>query len=363
MAYSFDEIAKLDPYGTGRGEKAELYARVLSELTSSHYARCAGYRKILDAFGCDPRPTRSAEAQFMLPVGVFKTNELSSVPGSEILKTMTSSGTSGQAVSKIFLDRENVRAQTRALASIISSFIGNKRLPLIMLDTALVSTDRSMFSARGAGIVGFSTFGRDVFFALDENMRPDVDAARAFVEKHRSERILLFGYTYMIWRHVVRELAETGRSLGIRDGVLFHIGGWKKLKDEAVDRGAFNGAVRETIGDVRVHNYYGMAEQLGSVFVECEHGNMHCSVYSDVIIRRHRDFSAAPSGERGIVELLSLLPTSYPGHVLLTEDEGEILGEDDCPCGRLGKYFRLHGRVRGAEVRGCSDTYEYRRAG
>jgi hypothetical protein len=46
--------------------------------------------------------------------------------------------------------------------------------------------------------------------------------------------------------------------------------------------------------------------------------------------------------------------------VLLTEDEGEILGEDDCPCGRLGKYFKIHGRVRGAEVRGCSDTYEKR---
>ena len=53
-----------------------------------------------------------------------------------------------------------------------------------------------------------------------------------------------------------------------------------------------------------------------------------------------------------------MLPTSYPGHVLLTEDEGEILGEDDCPCGRKGKYFKIYGRIKNAEVRGCSDTYE-----
>ena len=39
------------------------------------------------------------------------------------------------------------------------------------------------------------------------------------------------------------------------------------------------------------------------------------------------------------------------------EDEGIILGEDDCPCGRKGKYFKILGRLKDAEIRGCSDTY------
>jgi len=34
------------------------------------------------------------------------------------------------------------------------------------------------------------------------------------------------------------------------------------------------------------------------------------------------------------------------------------MGEDDCPCGRKGKYFVIHGRLKNAEVRGCSDTFE-----
>jgi phenylacetate-coenzyme A ligase PaaK-like adenylate-forming protein len=342
-------------------EKEELFACFLSDLTARHYENCAEYRRILDAFGHDPYSRRGPGEQFMLPVGLFKSKELVSVSRSEIVKTMTSSGTANQAVSKVFLDRENVRSQTRVLTEILSSFIGRKRLPLIILDTPLVKTDRSIFSARGAGVVGFSMFGSDTFFALDENMKFDVGAAIDFVEKHRSSRILLFGYTYIVWSHVIRELRELGRCLGIENGVLFHIGGWKKLRDQAVGSVEYNNAVREVMGDISVHNYYGMAEQLGSVFVECELGNMHCSVYSDVIIRRHKDFSSAPCGERGIVELLSLLPASYPGHVLLTEDEGEILGEDDCPCGRLGKYFKIHGRLKGAEIRGCSDTYEKRR--
>lgn len=87
---------------------------------------------------------------------------------------------------------------------------------------------------------------------------------------------------------------------------------------------------------------------------------MHCSNFSEVIVRRPSDFSIANFGEKGLLELISVLPTSYPGNVILTEDEGEILGEDDCPCGRKGKYFKIHGRIKHAEIRGCSDTYEKR---
>ena len=55
--------------------------------------------------------------------------------------------------------------------------------------------------------------------------------------------------------------------------------------------------------------------------------------------------------------MVSVLPHSYPGHSILTEDEGLILGEDDCPCGRKGKYIKILGRMKNAEIRGCSDTY------
>ena len=49
---------------------------------------------------------------------------------------------------------------------------------------------------------------------------------------------------------------------------------------------------------------------------------------------------------------------SYPGHSVLTEDKGMIVGEDDCPCGRKGKYIKITGRIPKAEIRGCSDTFE-----
>ena len=100
-----------------------------------------------------------------------------------------------------------------------------------------------------------------------------------------------------------------------------------------------------------------MVEQTGSIYIECEHNHFHSPVYSDIIVRRPVDFSKADHNESGIVQLISLLPLSYPGHSILTEDEGIILGEDDCKCGRLGKYFKILGRLNNAEIRGCSDTY------
>ena len=357
---TLDELFQIPPYSLAALEKERALSENLSTLTRRHYENCPEYRKILDALGCDPSRVHACRDLPFIPVRLFKNHELCSVPRESIVKTLTSSGTSGQAVSKIFLNADNVRSQRKTLNEIISSFIGKQRLPLLLLDTEMIKKDRSMYSARGAGIIGFSIFGRNSTYALDAGMNLDMEKVEKFCEKYAEEPILMFGYTYMIWQFVVRALEESGRRFHMKNAVLFHIGGWKKLKDQAVDALEFNRRIQGVLGNVKVYNYYGMAEQLGSVFVECEYGHMHCSNYSDVIIRRSADFSEAGTGERGLIELLSVLPESYPGHALLTEDEGELLGVDDCPCGRLGKYFKIHGRIKSAELRGCSDTYERR---
>ena len=92
--------------------------------------------------------------------------------------------------------------------------------------------------------------------------------------------------------------------------------------------------------------------------MECVCGHVLASLFFDVITRLAKVFSVCDTGEEGMIQVLSTIPESYPGHSILTEDQGIILGEDDCPCGRLGKYFKITGRIKNAEVRGCSDTYE-----
>lgn len=353
----YENILSIPPYSLKKEVKLAFLTKQLSELTRYHYENCAEYKKIMDALRFDVDQIKIYYDIPFLPVRMFKEYDLRSIPAEQVVKTMTSSGTSGQRVSKIYLDRETSANQTKALIKIISSYIGSKRLPMVIVDTSALLKNRAMFSARGAGILGFSMFARDKIYALDEKMGLDMLGLTEFLDKHKNETILMFGFTFMIWQHFYAQLKKTGYHPDLSNAIMIHGGGWKKLIEQAVSPQEFKDALNSVCGIDRVYDYYGMVEQTGTVYMECECGHLHTSIFSDVIIRRPDDFSVADIDERGLIEVVSVLPKSYPGHVLLTEDEGIILGEDDCPCGRNGKYFKVLGRVKNAEIRGCSDTY------
>lgn len=357
---TFEEILAIPPYSLGKAEKEKLLTERLIDLTKLHQEKCPEYKLILDAvdFNMD-KVKRYTELPF-LPVRMFKELELKSVASDEVVKTMTSSGTTGQSVSKIYLDRATSSNQQKTMVKIVSEFTGSSRMPMIIIDCRGVVKNRAMFSARGAGILGFSIFGSRVIYALDDDMKLDVEGIKEFLEKYKNQKVLLFGFTFMIWQHFYKELLRLkneGISFDLSNGVLIHGGGWKKLISEAVSHDEFHQSLKDICGLERIHDYYGMVEQTGCIYMECECGHLHVSNFSDVIIRRPIDFSEADIGEAGIIQVVSTIPESYPGHSLLTEDEGVIEGIDDCPCGRKGKYFKVNGRLKNAELRGCSDTY------
>lgn len=354
----FDSLLQMGPYSLDKEEKEVLLLRRLEELTRLHRENCPAYARILDSL---PRfGVSGLEAVSFLPVRLFKELTLRSVPEENVVKTMTSSGTSGQAVSRIYLDRTTSANQQKALVKIVSSFTGVGRMPMIIIDCPSVVKDRRMFSARGAGILGFSIFGTKKHYALNDGMQLDVEGLREFLEVNRGKPIFLFGFTFMVWQHFYQELVRLkaeGVTFDLSNGILIHGGGWKKLQSQTVSQGDFHDRLKEVCGLDRIHDYYGMVEQTGCVYMQCEQGHLHASIFSDVIVRRPLDFGVCGVGEPGILQVLSTIPESYPGHSLLTEDEGVLLGEDDCLCGRKGKYFKVTGRLKNAELRGCSDTY------
>ena len=357
---TIDSIMQIPPYSLGKNEKGKILTERLMDLTENHRENCPEYRSILDAMGYDGRMVRNYKDLPFLPVRLFKELSLRSIPQAEIAKTMTSSGTSGQAVSKIYLDRTTSANQQKAMVKIVSDFTGSGRMPMVILDCPSVVKDRRMFSARGAGILGFSIFGAKKIYALNDEMGLDVNGLAEFLEKYNGQDILLFGFTFMIWQHFYKELVRLkggGITFDLSKGILIHGGGWKKLAGKAVSPEEFHRRLKDVCGLERIHDYYGMVEQTGCIYMQCEYGHLHASIFSDVIMRRALDFSECDIGEKGIIQVVSTLPESYPGHSLLTEDEGILLGEDDCPCGRKGKYFKVVGRLKDAEIRGCSDTY------
>ena len=351
MPLDYSELFELEPYSLDAAAKGELYSRWLADLQSHHAAACPAYARLVDVLGDNPA----------LPVRLFKEYDLRSTGEEQVVKTMTSSGTTSQVKSKIYLDRDTSARQSKALSRIVGDFLGtSKRVPLLVLDAAGTVKNRNMFSARTAGIRGFSMLGRDVTFALTDSMELDFEAVEAFAQRHAGERVMLYGFTFMVWSCFVQPMLERGLSVEL-DGVLVHGGGWKKLADQAVGSDEFRKACQQVVGSrVHVADYYGMVEQTGSISMECECGHLHTSVFSDIEVVDPLTMKPVGNGERGLIKATSLLPTSYPGHILLTEDEGVVLGVDDCPCGRKGRYFKVFGRQKGAELRGCSDTYEQR---
>ena len=337
--------------------KHRFFLEYMLELFDHHNQHNEAFNRMMSSVNYRKQNIYSIEDLPFIPVRLFKLFDLASVSMDRVIKIMTSSGTSGQAVSKIFLDKQTASLQTRILSKIISSFLGSERVPMIIVDCESTVKNRKQFSARSAGITGFSIFSTKRIFALNDDMSLNFEGIKQFLEENKSKTIFMFGFTFIVYQHFYRELLKLPQKIDLSNAVLIHGGGWKKLISEAVDSATFKAQLNSICGLYRVHDYYGMVEQTGTIHMECEHGYFHTSEYSDIIIRNSNDFSVTKFGEEGIIQLLSLLPISYPGQSILTEDLGIIFGEDDCKCGRKGKYFKINGRLKNAELRGCSDTY------
>ncbi len=262
----FEDIVKIQPYSLEKEEKEKLLSERLIELTRIHVEKCPEYRNMLDALGFDVDEASSYKDIPFLPVRLFKELELKSVSSDAVVKTMTSSGTTGQAVSKIYLDRDTSSNQQKTMVKIVSDFTGSGRMPMIIIDCPSVVKNRAMFSARGAGILGFSIFGSKKIYALDDDMKLDVENVKEFLERFKGQKVLLFGFTFMIWQHFYKELLrlkEEGITFDLSNAILIHGGGWKKLVSEAVSHDEFHRRMKDVCGLEQIYDYYGMVEQTG----------------------------------------------------------------------------------------------------
>ena len=354
----FNAYIDLEQFSLGKEDRNKLFLPLLNNLHQHHLSQSSEYQSIADNYFKEAKAVQTVEDVPFLPVSIFKERLLQSVSEEDVFKVLTSSGTTSSVPSRIVLDKETASLQTLTLTKIMNHVLGKQRLPMIIVDSKSVLKNKKSFSARGAGILGLSVFGKAHLYCLDDNFELIKEALKEFASKYNGERVLIFGFTFMVWQFLAE--AELDFELDLSNATLIHSGGWKKLISIAVDNDAFKARLGEKFGIKKenIYNFYGMVEQVGSVFLENSDGYLHCPNFSDVIIRNPKDFSVQPHGEEGLIQVVSLLPKSYPGHSILTEDIGVIMGEDDASNGWKGKYFKILGRAKKAEIRGCSDTFK-----
>ena len=352
---NINNYKKLDPFSLNEREKRKFFEKEINSLTLHHYKNSKEYKKILDFFGGEFKKKKLSEVPF-LPSKLFKEFDLLSIPKKKILKTLVSSGTTGSVLSKIHLDKENAYNQVKALTKILSTILGNQRLPMLIIDQNPKILDKSIFNARSAAIYGFSIYGKNHTYLLNHKGEIDYFLLNNFLKEYGKNFFFIFGFTSSIFENLIEKLSTKSLSLNFKNGILLHGGGWKKMEKIKINNKIFNQKLKKKIKLENIYNYYGLVEQTGSIFIECKKCSCFVtSIFSDILIR-DKHFNLIKNGKKGFIQLFSLLPTSYPGHSILTEDIGEIIDECNYKCNLKGKHFLVHGRIKESEVRGCSDT-------
>jgi len=157
-----------------------IFKNKIKDLTISHYKNCLVYQKIIDKLGFNKKEKDINNFPF-IPVNLFKTLELSSVSKNKIVKVLNSSGTTGTIKSKIYLDRNNSNNQRIVLKEIVQNIIGTERLPMLIIDQNPSLKQNKNMAAKEAGIYGFSMFGKNHQYLLDQNNCINYDNLQAFL--------------------------------------------------------------------------------------------------------------------------------------------------------------------------------------
>lgn len=358
-----DRLLSLLPYDQSPEEKQAGLLEIFKEELDYACQRHAGYRNYVQHWPTDYRSAaRVADLPF-LPVRILKANPpLSFVDRDEIKRTLTSSATTSQMPSRVVLDSPTARRMTKGVVNIVRDFIGPARRPYLVVDTPnFLGGGGGELGARGAAIQGLQPFASEVTHCLSSDdqgdLRLDQNRLRGFAQDHQDAEVLVYGFTFILWNHLVKPLAAEGICLNLPNARILHSGGWKRLQDQAVEKTVYNEQLARVFGCPadRIIDFYGMVESVGVIYPDCPAGNKHGPVFGDVIVRNPLTLEPVAAGEHGIVQVCSILPTSFPGHLLLTEDMAQVLAYDGCPCGRRGISFRFAGRVPKAELRGCGN--------
>jgi hypothetical protein len=319
------------------------------DLFQLQYEQCAAYRRFCDAYRRDSRRVRSWRDIPALPTGAFKEARFAVFPPEATVRVFRTSGSTTERRGELSLD--TLALYDASLEATFGAFVcpdlgpGERMRFAILAAPAEQAPDSSLSYMFSRAVERFGT--RTSHFLVAAGGW-DVEAAVAELASVR-EPLALCG-TAFAFVHLLDRLALRAQRLALPAGTrVMETGGFKGRSRE-LTRGELHGGISEYLGvpPARIVNQYGMCE-LGSQFYE---PSLRTGSESDTksvppwvrvrAVDPETGVDVAP-GERGVLALYDLANT---GSVLavLTSDLGEVTADG----------FRVFGRARGAEARGCS---------
>ena len=361
MSDTIDELLTQEPF-TKSHNSDSLFLSAMSQSLIFHYENSDIFKQYCIKKNFNPYDDFTLNEIPFIPSNIFKKLKLSSVDKNEIIKTVHSSSTTGKTPSTILIDKITSERQQKIIISILSNFIGKNRKSFLILESKNnVSTGDEM-SSRSSAVRGLTPFMKNLEFILKNDLTLNFENMNKLKFEVTIDHAI-FGFTWILYLFIekyqndknVKELFSK-----LNKPLILHSGGWKKLQNIKISKTEFNQKVSDFFKTEpnNVIDFYGLVEQLGTIYPDCEYGFKHVPNYSHIIIRDIHTLEPVEHGNRGFIQILTPIPHSYPGVSILTDDIGKIVSVNSCKCGRQGICFKFLERLKTADLAGCGDTFE-----
>ena len=361
MSDTIEVLLTKEPF-TEYSDSDSLFLDAMSQSLIFHYEHSDIFKQYCIKKNFNPYHDFTLDKIPFIPSNIFKKLKLSSVHEDDIIKTVYSSSTTGKTPSTILIDKITSERQQKIIISILSNFIGKGRKSFLILESKDNVSTGDEISSRSSAVRGLTPFMKTIDFILKNDLSLNFET----IDKLKFENTInhaIFGFTWILYLFI--EKYQNDKNIKdlfskLNKPLILHSGGWKKLQNIKISKTEFNQKVSDFFqtDTNNVIDFYGLVEQLGTIYPDCKYGFKHVPRYSHIIIRDIHTLEPVKNGNRGFIQILTPIPHSYPGVSILTDDIGEIVGVNSCKCGRKGICFKFLERLKTADLAGCGDTFE-----
>lgn len=292
------------------------------------------YEKFLELIKCKPEGVTLTSQIPFLPIEFFKTHEVRAGSQEERVKTKTfsSSGTSGQEVSKHIVTDISVyeksfrkgfelfygHAKDYCVLALLPSYLEREGSSLVYMMDALIKESDHQKS-------GFYLHNHDELLSVLTEL------------KANAQKTLLIGVTYALL-----DFAET-HAINFPELIVMETGGMKGKREEMI-RADVHEHLKNGFGVSHIHSEYGMTELLSQAYSK-QDGIFQTPPWMKIIIHQQHDlFSEAGEGQTGVISVIDLA-NIYSCSFITTQDVGRK---------HAGGSFEVLGRTDFSDVRGCN---------
>ncbi|MBU2574404.1 MAG: hypothetical protein KKH28_10050 [Elusimicrobia bacterium] len=344
---------------------SRLFCRAMREAFSFQARRSKFLKKYLKQEDFDPASVRTEKDIERMPfvfVAALKERDLTTLPESQIVLELKSSGTSGQR-SRMQLDIGSLM-RVKRMAWKVFEGLGLTDLraehdyicftydPAVAKDLGTAWTDKLLtgFTKKGEIFYSFRWSEQKNDFYFD--MEGAVSALKKAEDTQKLTRLI--GFPAFALKLTDEFRKRHGRNVRLNPGSsVITGGGWKTLAEEALDKKIYRGILARNLGipAANVRDLFGMVEH-GVPYVDCPLGNFHIPNYGRIIPRDPATLKPLGFGKTGLLQFITPYLTSYPSLSLLSGDFGRV--EKKCKCGLPGALLFISGRAGVKKLKGCA---------